>query len=297
LAVPVAPPKWTTELAGTADEFVCVDTPESFFGVGQWYRDFAQTTDEEVVACLRRSHVGSGQAINSAAGDDPPVFDGHVEVVVRRAHLRGHLTVPEQSPATVVFAHGTGSSRHSPRNRYVAGVLNEAGLATLLVDLLTPQEELDRANVFDINLLAERLEDVTAWVRREPETAAKPVAYFGASTGAGAALWAAAEPDVDIAAVVSRGGRPDLAGPRLRAVRAPTLLIVGGDDDAVVRLNREAQTMLRCESRLTIVPGATHLFEEPGTLEIVAGAAREWFVTHLSANDPRAARGQDPGER
>jgi putative phosphoribosyl transferase len=221
LAVPVAPPGWTTDLAGTADDFVCVDTPEPFFGVGQWYRDFSQTTDDEVVACLRRSRTGSSEAVSSAVGDDPPVFDGHVEVVVRRAHLRAHLTVPEQSLGTVVFAHGSGSSRHSPRNRYVASVLNEAGLATLLVDLLTPQEELDRTNVFDIELLAERLDDVTAWVRREPDPTMKPVAYFGASTGAGAALWAAAEPDADIAAVVSRGGRPDLAGPRLCAVRAP----------------------------------------------------------------------------
>jgi putative phosphoribosyl transferase len=225
LAVPVAPPGWTTELAGTADEFVCVDTPQPFFGVGQWYRDFAQTSDEEVPACLRRSRAGSGEAASSAVADDPPVFDGHVEVIVRRAHLCAHLTVPEQSMATVVFAHGSGSSRHSPRNRRVASVLNEAGLATLLVDLLTPQEELDRTNVFDIELLAERLNDVTTWVRREPETGAKPVAYFGASTGAGAALWAASDPDADIVAVVSRGGRPDLAGPRLHAVRAPTLLI------------------------------------------------------------------------
>ena len=165
----------------------------------------------------------------------------------------------------------------------MASVLNGAGLGTLLVDLLTPDEESDRTKVFDIELLAGRLTDVTKWLRARPEASALPVAYFGASTGAGAALWAAAEPDADIAAVVSRGGRPDLAARRLDQVRAPTLLIVGGDDDVVLDLNRRAQAVLRCDCRLAVVPGATHLFEEPGALEAVAELARDWFVAHCSS--------------
>jgi len=162
-------------------------------------------------------------------------------------------------------------------------VLNEAGLATLLFDLLTLEEELDRANVFDISLLARRLIDVTGWLRTEADVTHLPIGYFGASTGAGAALWAAAEPDADIAAVVSRGGRPDLAGPRLAEVAAPTLLIVGGRDDVVLDLNRQAQARLRCENRLVVVPGATHLFEEPGAMQAAAEVARDWFTSHLVA--------------
>jgi len=195
--------------------------------------------------------------------------------------LAGRLTVPENASGMVVFAHGSGSSRYSPRNRYVASVLNEAGLGTLLFDLLSVEEELDRANVFDISLLAGRLVEVTRWLRAERGLAHLPVGYFGASTGAGAALWAAAEPDSEIAAVVSRGGRPDLAGPRLAEVVAPTLLIVGGRDDVVLDLNRHAQDLLRCTSRLVVVPGATHLFEEPGTLAEAAVLARDWFTTNL----------------
>jgi len=161
-------------------------------------------------------------------------------------------------------------------------VLNQAGLGTLLFDLLTPEEEFDRANVFDIPLLAERLADVTAWLRVQDEGAHAAIGYFGASTGAGAALWAAAGPGSQVEAVVSRGGRPDLAAPRLAAVRAPTLLIVGGDDTTVLRLNREAQAQMHCETQLRVVPGATHLFEEPGTLEMAARHARDWFVDHLT---------------
>ncbi|MFI7641086.1 dienelactone hydrolase family protein [Nonomuraea sp. NPDC049400] len=196
--------------------------------------------------------------------------------------MEGDLIIPDAAQGVVVFAHGSGSSRHSPRNRYVAEVLNKAGLGTLLFDLLTPDEESDRANVFDIGLLAERLLQSTAWVREQDEAAGLPIGYFGASTGAAAALWAAAEPDDEISAIVSRGGRPDLAGPRLAAVRAPTLLIVGGRDPVVVKLNEEAQRHLRAESRITVVPGATHLFEEPGALEVVAEHARDWFSTHFS---------------
>jgi putative phosphoribosyl transferase len=197
--------------------------------------------------------------------------------------LGGRLTIPDAATGMVVFAHGSGSSRHSPRNRYVADVLNQAGLGTLLFDLLTTAEEHDRANVFDIDLLAHRLVGVTRWLRTQPDAGPLPIGYFGASTGAAAALWAATEPDADIAAVVSRGGRPDLAAPRLAAVTAPTLLIVGGDDDVVLDLNRQAQAQLRCESRLAIVPGATHLFEEPGTLQAAAELARDWFTSHLAA--------------
>jgi putative phosphoribosyl transferase len=198
------------------------------------------------------------------------------------AGLPGRLTVPAAARGVVVFAHGGGSGRHSPRNRYVSDVLADAGLATLLFDLLTPTEETDRANVFDIGLLADRLRGAAAWVRGDPDTADLPLGYFGASTGAAAALWAAAGPDSGAAAVVCRGGRPDLAGPRLAAVEAPTLLIVGGRDDLVLELNREARERLRGESRLAVVPAATHLFAEPGALEAVAELARDWFVRHLA---------------
>jgi putative phosphoribosyl transferase len=160
-------------------------------------------------------------------------------------------------------------------------VLNQAKLATLLFDLLSPEEELDRTNVFDVELLADRLGEVTRWIRVQPETRGLPIGYFGASTGAAAALWAAAQQNAEIAAVVSRGGRPDLAGPRLAAVAAPTLLIVGDQDVAVVGLNRHAKEQLHCENSLVLVPGATHLFEEPGTLRVAAELARDWFTDHL----------------
>ncbi|MET8007025.1 dienelactone hydrolase family protein [Nonomuraea glycinis] len=195
--------------------------------------------------------------------------------------ISGQLTMPDQARGVVLFAHGSGSGSRSPRNRYVAGVLNEAGLGTLLFDLLTPAEEADRANVFDIELLAGRLLQATERIREEPATAGLPIGYFGASTGAAAALWAAAEPGGDVAAIVSRGGRPDLAGARLADVRAPTLLIVGGHDEQVVELNQEARRRLRCASQLEIVPRATHLFEEPGALDSVAELARDWFTAHL----------------
>jgi putative phosphoribosyl transferase len=207
-----------------------------------------------------------------------------ITVPTESARLEGHLSLPVGSRGVVVFAHGSGSSRHSPRNRYVAAELNRAGRGTVLVDLLTTEEEADRAKVFDIGLLASRLLDVSRWLRDRPGTREQPLGYFGASTGAGAALWAAAEPDADVAAVVSRGGRPDLAAPRLALVRAPTLLIVGGRDDAVLDLNRAAQAELRAPTRLEIVPGATHLFEEPGALEQVAQLARRWFAMHLTVD-------------
>jgi putative phosphoribosyl transferase len=279
LAVPVAPPASVARLQLIADEVVCLEMPEHMLAIGQWYDDFTQTTDEEVAELLRKwadGDVRPAQQRTTSAEPDPEVW-----VRAGRVALAGLLDVPSLARAAVVFVHGSGSSRHSPRNQSVARVLREAGLATLLFDLLTPDEEQDRANVFDVGLLAERLVEVTAWVRRQSRLEGLPVCYFGASTGAAAALCAAAEPGVDIAAVVSRGGRPDLAAARLPAVRAPTLLIVGGRDEVVLELNRAALTALRCESKLEVVEGATHLFEEPGTLDAAAGLARDWFLAHL----------------
>jgi putative phosphoribosyl transferase len=212
-----------------------------------------------------------------------------VAVPVGDAVLEGDLVVPARALGIVVFAHGSGSSRHSPRNRQVAATLNEAGIGTLLVDLLTPTEdELDRLTAqhrFDIELLARRLIATVDWLRRGPGSAT-PVGLFGASTGAAAALAAAAARPDDVAEVVSRGGRPDLAGPALVRVRAPTLLIVGGADEVVVELNRRALALIgAAEKRLVVVPGATHLFEEPGALDQVATLAAAWFARHLRGLD------------
>ncbi|MEW2138456.1 phosphoribosyltransferase family protein [Streptomyces sp. NPDC005409] len=300
LAVPVAPPDAIAWLATEADEVVCLSTPRAFRAVGEWYADFSQTPDEEVVDLLARAAAATSRSSASgpAGGPSGPGVSGSgmsgssaVEVDAGGTALAGDLTLPETAGAVVMFAHGSGSSRRSPRNRAVAADLNRAGLGTLLFDLLTPAEEADRANVFDIETLAARLADATRWLRRRTSV---PIGYFGASTGAAAALWAAAdlaaaagpEPGPgsgpDVGAVVSRGGRPDLAAPRLAGVRAPTLLIVGGRDTTVLELNRQAQRELRCENRLEVVPGATHLFEEPGALDEVADLARSWFNEYLS---------------
>ncbi|MFD8260487.1 phosphoribosyltransferase family protein [Streptomyces griseoluteus] len=289
LAVPVAPHDWTARLGADADELVCPHTPWDLYAIGQFYVDFSQTGDDEVVACLEEALARPAGARRAPAGRATPVDR---EAVVRAGPLvlRGQLTGPAGALGIVVFAHGSGSSRHSPRNRVVAAGLNRAGLGTLLFDLLTEEEETDRTNVFDTDLLARRLTDATGWLREQPEAQALAVGYFGASTGAAAALWAAAEPDARIAAVVSRGGRPDLAGPRLPAVTAPTLLIVGGHDRLVLRLNREAQARLRCENELAVVPGATHLFEEPGSLEQVTALARGWFTDHMAPAAHTTAR-------
>jgi putative phosphoribosyl transferase len=211
------------------------------------------------------------------------MIDEEIAVEASGARLAGRLAIPSGATGIVSFVHGSGSSRHSPRNRYVASELGATGLGTLLFDLLTPDEELDRRNVFDIELLARRLIEVTRWLRGRPEAAGCRFGYFGASTGAAAALWAAAEPGADVDAIVSRGGRPDLAGLRLGDVRAPTLLIVGSRDDVVLDLNRTAQLALTCDNQLAVVPGATHLFEELGALERVAQLARDWFAVHLAA--------------
>ena len=215
---------------------------------------------------------------------DPPTL---VQIPAGGVTLEGDLQIPDHARGVVLFAHGSGSSRHSSRNQFVAGALQAAGLATLLIDLLTPTEEqVDRHTGhlrFDIALLAERLVAAAHWLAQEPSTSPLPLGYFGASTGAAAALVAGAVEPERVGAVVSRGGRPDLAGDALPQVRAPTLLIVGSRDVQVLELNRAAMARMRTETRLDLVPGATHLFEEPGTLEIVASLARDWFIRQLDA--------------
>lgn len=210
-----------------------------------------------------------------------------VQIISGPATLEGDLQIPHGARGVILFAHGSGSSRFSTRNRFVARVLNEAGLATLLIDLLTRQEELlDQRTAqfrFDLPMLAARLVDAIGWLEREPQTHDLPLGLFGASTGAGAVLIAAARRPERVGAVVSRGGRPDLAVDALAHVTAPALLIVGGEDEEVIELNREAMAQMRAEVRLEIVPGASHLFEEPGALEMVAEMARDWFLNKLSA--------------
>src|SRR5437016_8146824 len=210
------------------------------------------------------------------------------QIPAGHAALSGNLTIPENPMRLVLFAHGSGSSRHSPRNQFVARVLNRAGVGTLLFDLLTPEEEaLDiytREHRFNIGLLAERLMHATKWAGQQKETRDLRAGYFGSSTGGAAALVAAAELPQDVGAVVSRGGRPDLAGEALPKVQAPTLLIVGGNDDVVIELNEQARDRMRCEVKLEIVPGATHLFEEPGALEQVAKLASDWFLLHAAGS-------------
>jgi putative phosphoribosyl transferase len=223
------------------------------------------------------------------SGSDLNSTERAVRIQVGNVSLEGELKLPSRAPGVVLFAHGSGSSRHSPRNQYVAGVIRRAGIGTLLFDLLTPGEErrdaVSGALRFDIGLLASRLAGATEWLESQPETRGLKVGYFGASTGGGAALVAAAELGAGIAAVVSRGGRPDLAGEALRRVKSPTLLIVGGYDEIVIGLNDEAYAQLRCEKDIRIVPGATHLFEEPGTLEEVARLSANWFRKHLTKGD------------
>lgn len=213
-----------------------------------------------------------------------PVTSLAVKIPADSVSLTGDLIVPPRANSIVLFAHGSGSSRLSPRNTYVASVLQQAGIATLLFDLLTPEEDLNYATRFDIELLTTRLLAATEWIRQQPQISGFSIGYFGASTGAAAALQAAAVAGNDIAAVVSRGGRPDMAGEAaLSQVRAPTLLIVGGYDDVVIELNEQAYALMGCEKELAIVPGATHLFEEPGTLEQAAHKAARWFAFHMKS--------------
>jgi putative phosphoribosyl transferase len=222
------------------------------------------------------------------------IDERQVRVPAGPVMLEGNLNLPESAQGVVLFAHGSGSSRFSPRNRHVARMLNQGHLATLLIDLLTPAEEaidLHTAELrFDIGLLADRLVAAIDWLVQLPDTRHLRVGCFGSSTGAAAALVAVAERPQNISAVVSRGGRPDLAGPALPRVQAPTLLIVGGRDFQVIELNQSALARLRCEKQLVIVPGATHLFEEPGTLDEVARLAREWFQHHLVPSEAHSGK-------
>ncbi len=285
LAVPVAPPGTEQRLGGDFDEIVCLEQPHGFFGIGQFYVDFGQVSDDEVIELLGEARGGE-QARVAAAGDppaaDPATSERTVEIELEPGlRLAGDLRLPDASFGLVIFAHGSGSSRLSPRNRRVAEALNEAGFATLLFDLLAGEEELDRGKVFNIGLLADRLLAVTRWTAGEEDLRGLSVSYFGASTGAAAALRAAARLGEEVRAVVSRGGRPDLAAESLAAVVSPTLLIVGGADWQVLELNEQASRLLRCEHEVAIVPGATHLFEEPGALERVAELAAGWLRRHL----------------
>ncbi|MCO4265272.1 dienelactone hydrolase family protein [Pseudarthrobacter sp. MDT3-26] len=274
--MPLAPTQMLALLT-EPDDVCCLGSARNFQAVGYHYSAFSPIADEEVVqlldAAARRLH-----RVLAAKG---PGVEEEVEIPSGAIGLRGNLQLPARCDGIEVFAHGSGSGRHSPRNRFVASVLQRTALGTLLLNLLTPAEEVNRENVFDIPLLARRLMAATRWLGTRNDTSSGLVGYFGASTGAGAALWAAAEPGARIGAIVSRGGRPDLAGPRLAAVRAPTLLIVGSADPQVLALNRRAMALMRAPTRLEIIPEATHLFEEPGTLTQAATLAAEWFSHHL----------------
>ncbi len=290
LAVPVAPASTYTWLKSEVDELICVYAPDQFYAVGQFYEMFSQVEDEEVQDLLERA--GRVAAAKSPTAESGSIGNGdEISIDLDDVRLQGILSIPENSKGIVLFVHGSGSSRHSSRNLYVARELQAHGIGTLLFDLLTSEEELyDRANAefrFNIDLLTKRLVGVTQWITRHPIAQTLPIGYFGASTGAAAALAAAGRLPSLIAAVVSRGGRPDLAGNALTIVRAPVLLIVGGNDEMVLGLNRQAFHRLTGQDKqLIIVPGATHLFEEAGTLEKVAQLAADWFSRAFLARQP-----------
>lgn len=283
-AVPVAASDSLAAVMPLADDVVCLATPEPFHAVGLYYRDFAPVEDDEVMRLL-------GARVERAQGSAR-----HVVIPVARGTVEGDLTLPRAPRGLVVFVHGSGSSRTSPRNRAVADALNARGIATLLFDLLTPGEDLAPEARFDIALLAERLATVLEWVADQPALAALPLGLFGASTGAAAAIRVAAHAGTGIAAVVSRGGRPDLAGEdALVALGVPTLLIVGGADQEVLALHRDAIALMGDVASLEVIPRATHLFPEPGALEAVAEDAGDWFLRHFAAYrhaaKPRHRRG------
>lgn len=288
VAVPVASSSAVELLEQEAEEVVAVDVPAAFAGVGQWYRDFRPVPDEEVVDLLAARRQDPLEPVAAAATPSPPIME-EVGFAVDGVRLTGDLTIPSRPRGLVLFAHGSGSSRRSTRNRAVARDLAEEGFATLLFDLLSDAESGRRELVFNVEMLGGRLRTVAGLVRSDPRLAALPLGYFGASTGAAAALIASCTPP-PVRAVVSRGGRPDLAGRHLPAVTAPTLLIVGSHDEQVLELNRRAAERLRCPTQIVLVEGATHLFEEPGALEQVAALAIAWFAEHLPAPDGRPER-------
>jgi predicted phosphoribosyltransferase/pimeloyl-ACP methyl ester carboxylesterase len=289
-AVPVAAPESLESMEALCDDIVCLVAPRDFQAVGQYYQDFLPVEDAEVVTLLRapsRPHAPVDRQVSR-----------HVRIPAGGIEVEGDLDVPDGAKGLVVFAHGSGSGRMSPRNRFVARILNEAGLATLLCDLLAHEEDTRYAARFDIALLADRLDAIVGWTQREHSLNSLPIGLFGASTGAAAALVAAArQPDV-VKAVVSRGGRPDLAGRAVLArVSAPTLLIVGGADREVLTLNECALGQMPDAAMLTIVPDATHLFEEPGALENAAALAARWFERHLAGPPSAGVRSPRTAER
>jgi putative phosphoribosyl transferase len=261
VATAVAPLETLKTLQGLADQVICLESSENFYAVGQFFIDFPQISDEEVIQLLRKDN------------------DTPVKIPVDSVILEGILSLPQKAKGIVIFAHGSGSSHLSPRNQYVAQVLQQAHIGTLLFDLLTQEEDENYEMRFHIPLLTRRLIAATQWLQKQQQL---PLGYFGASTGAASALMAAAELGDEIRCVVSRGGRPDLAMPQLKNVLSPTLLIVGGLDTEVIELNQQAYAQLQVEKELAIVPGATHLFEEPGTLEQAAHLAKAWFMKYLS---------------
>lgn len=280
VAVPVAAPETALELEAVVDEFICLEVPPTMISIGSFYRNFDQVEDETVVQILKKARPGN-EAANRGAHEPAEIAGGQVRIPAGRVELNGELAIPAKAGAVIVFAHGSGSSRLSPRNRYVARYLNQKGFATLLFDLLTAEEDASYERRFDIDLLTRRLSAATKWLKEQKTARDLPIGYFGASTGSAAAIKAAAGLKGTIKAIVSRGGRPDMATEQLSAVDCPVLLIVGGADRTVLTLNRQALALIHAEKELAIIPGATHLFEEPGALEEVAKLAAGWFDSHI----------------
>jgi putative phosphoribosyl transferase len=294
IAVPTGPPETCKEFEEEVETVICATTPQPFWAIGIWYEDFRQTTDEEVQRLLSAAArfttpvISNRNEENGMGRSSKTLLKEHeVGIDAGLVTLKGHLSVPDGAQGIVLFAHGSGSSRFSPRNQFVARGLREGGLATLLLDLLTTEEEEADVDTkqyrFDIALLASRVVSATDWLLRQPLSADLRIGYFGSSTGAAAALIAAAKRPDAVGAIVSRGGRPDLAMADLAKVKAPTLLLVGDKDTLVIEFNYDALARIHAEKKLEIIPGAGHLFEEKGALQKVVHLARKWFVHHLTS--------------